>query len=484
MIVAIEKLKPFFSTCHRSDCFEPVLPCNQKYSIKGAALKVEMTCNDGHTEFWASSSDVGQGRECIPYINLKLIYFLFVTGLHYEKIKTIFSRCKILFFSATTYYKIKKKFLYNVIWSYWLAHQAENLEKLREARTGLVLCGDARFDSVGHSAKYMTYFIQETGSRVIIALEVGMKAQVKNSGEMEVKGCERLLKFLESVGLNIRVFSSDWSTTIRKLLETKFPHILHQNDPWHYNKNIKKRLYKSFHLKSCQNLPLWQRSITNMIWWALETSVGNPSLAKQKILSIFHHVTNRHEFEALVEFPKCAHEELTEERPWIDENSLEFKKLVEAIMGKDGRNLDNLDKMSEFVHTSDIESLNSLILKYCNKTYVYGWKGMLVRSALAAMDFNFNVNRSEKSTTAGDRLYKTKINRSASHASVVAQKVDKSYDYLFNIFDILLVCLEKGTIPIPKFPIDEALEKRKRHSFDKASLVDHFESKRKKAKYK
>lgn len=100
------------------------------------------------------------------------------------------------------------------------------------------------------------------------------------------------------------------------------------------------------------------------------------------------------------------------------------------------------------------------------------------------MDFNFNVNRSEKSTTAGDRLYKTKINRSASHASVVAQKVDKSYDYLFNIFDILLVCLEKGTVPIPKFPIDEALEKRKRHSFDKASLVDHFESKKKKAKSK
>ena len=61
----------------------------------------------------------------------------------------------------------------------------------------------------------MTYFIQETSSRMIIALEVGMKAQVKNSGEMEVKGCERLLKFLESVGLNIRVFSSDWSTTIR-----------------------------------------------------------------------------------------------------------------------------------------------------------------------------------------------------------------------------------------------------------------------------
>ena len=57
-----------------------------------------------------------------------------------------------------------------------------------------VLCGDARYDSPGFSAKYMTYFIQvtylklyfslisfcsqEASTKKIIAMEVGMKGQV------------------------------------------------------------------------------------------------------------------------------------------------------------------------------------------------------------------------------------------------------------------------------------------------------------------
>ena len=44
---------------------------------------------------------------------------------------------------------------------------------------------------------------------------------------------------------------------------------------------------------------------------------GNPGLAKQKILSIFHHVCNVHEFPALEDFQKCQHEAVLEERPWI-----------------------------------------------------------------------------------------------------------------------------------------------------------------------
>ena len=58
-----------------------------------------------------------------------------------------------------------------------------------------MLCGDARYDSPGFSAKYMTYFIQvifysisflynlhenaqEVSTKKIIAMEVGMKGQV------------------------------------------------------------------------------------------------------------------------------------------------------------------------------------------------------------------------------------------------------------------------------------------------------------------
>ena len=73
-----------------------------------------------------------------------------------------------------------------------------------------------------------------------------------------------------------------------------------------------------------------------MIWWSLSTSIGEilednfeskkdeisfilgkASLAKQKILSIFHHVSNTHKFPSFTEFKECAHGEIVETRPWI-----------------------------------------------------------------------------------------------------------------------------------------------------------------------
>ena len=71
------------------------------------------------------------------------------------------------------------------------------------------------------------------------------------------------------------------------------------------------------------------------------------------------------------------------------EGSVELEKLRQAVMGQNGRNLDDLEQMDgiiyglplvhnfkvkkilEFVHTSDLESVNSLILKYTSKRYSY-----------------------------------------------------------------------------------------------------------------
>ena len=39
----------------------------------------------------------------------------------------------------------------------------------------------------------------------------------------------------------------------------------------------------------------------------------------------------------------------------------------------------------------------------------FSWLGMLVRSAVAAMDFNFNVNRKSKISTDGKPMYKIKV---------------------------------------------------------------------------
>ena len=55
--------------------------------ILGAAVNVKMTCNSGHKESWASSRNVGQGKWTMPYINLLIILYSFMTGLGFDKLK-------------------------------------------------------------------------------------------------------------------------------------------------------------------------------------------------------------------------------------------------------------------------------------------------------------------------------------------------------------------------------------------------------------
>ena len=49
----------------------------------------------------------------------------------------------------------------------------------------------------------------------------------------------------------------------------------------------------------------------------INTNLGHAAQAKQKILSIFQHVTNVHQFPAFTLFKKCQHTDIVEDRPWI-----------------------------------------------------------------------------------------------------------------------------------------------------------------------
>ena len=182
---------------------------------------------------------MSKGKCKVPEINLDLIVYSFLSGLEYDPLKAFFDQCNVLYPSASTYYRYLQKYVYPVTWCFWLSHKEDNINKIRERNTGVTLAGDARFDSPGFSAKYATYCIQEKESKKIIAIEVGMKAQVNCSSQMEVNACQRLIEELLSSGLDIAVFASDRSTSVRKMMKIKFPRIKHQFDLWHWVTKIK-----------------------------------------------------------------------------------------------------------------------------------------------------------------------------------------------------------------------------------------------------
>ena len=129
---------------------------------------------------------------------------------------------------------------------------------------------------------------------------------------------------------------------------------------------------------------------------------------------------------------------------------------------------------------------------------------MLIRSALAALDFNFNVQRKSKVSADGKPMYKMKVcykrtfygvilfggpsmlspssedphrrelncitlifkkyncscfvkcnvqvDRTGTKVTIVPQKEKKDYSFQTNILDLVLECLEKVVIPDPEVP--------------------------------
>ena len=104
----------------------------------------------------------------------------------------------------------------------------------------------------------------------------------------------------------------------------------------------------------------------------------------------------------------------------------------------------------EFCHTGDIESLNSLQLKYANKTDHFGWLGMLIRSCLAAIDFNESVDRPQKTSTEGKELFREKVDRSGHNRTMVPVRVEKNESWKVSIMEKCVECLRTELIPNPQ----------------------------------
>ena len=117
--------------------------------------------------------------------------------------------------------------------------------------------------------------------------------------------------------------------------------------------------------------------------------MGDSALAKEKILSIFSHITNVHSFPHHKKYKKCAHEEKEEAKPYLKEGSIAMAKVKSCILGRNGQNLDDVDHMDAYLHTGMLENVNSLLaLKYAKKCHSYTWLGMWIRSIMAALDHN------------------------------------------------------------------------------------------------
>ena len=92
--------------------------------------------------------------------------------------------------------------------------------------------------------------------------------------------------------------------------------------------------------KHCKQLLPWIQSISNHLWWSVQTCNGDAQLHIDKWVSIVHHITNVHEWvgDKGSKYNKCVHLTLTPEEQcsnkWLRSRSIVHRTLSNEVKDK------------------------------------------------------------------------------------------------------------------------------------------------------
>ncbi len=130
---------------------------NPNVSMKknGTMVTISQHCRTcGPNSFsWKSQPTIKGG---FPAGNLLLSFASLMAGASISKLLLVFRHMGLSAYTARTYYYHQKKFLFPAVLRYWETYRLDLMNVLAKI-DDLVWCGDGRFDSMGHCAKYGAY---------------------------------------------------------------------------------------------------------------------------------------------------------------------------------------------------------------------------------------------------------------------------------------------------------------------------------------
>ena len=91
-----------------------------------------------------------------PAGNLLLSFAILMAGASISKINLVFKHMGMSIYTIRTYFNHQKNFIFPIVLIYWEIYRTILIGKINKIRQA-VWCGDGRFDSMGHCAKYGTY---------------------------------------------------------------------------------------------------------------------------------------------------------------------------------------------------------------------------------------------------------------------------------------------------------------------------------------
>ncbi|CAM4529848.1 unnamed protein product, partial [Leuciscus chuanchicus] len=342
---------------------------NVQKKVFGTFISVEQRCP--HCDFfrkWNSQPIILS----TPAGNLQLSVAVYANGASFFKVKRIFQAMKLKMIHYTTFRVHARRYIQPAIVHSWKTAQDGMMQQLRQQQN-IVLGGDMRADSPGHSAKFGSYSVMDlsvtsTGrggyqmtshaphpNNTIIDLQLVQSNEVGGSNNMEKEGLRRSLDLLSAHGVTFDSIAN----------------ITQYYDVWH----IEKVTTKGNHI----------------YWTAASFSSGPERVAKWT--SILNHIQDMHTHDDPI-FPHFT----------FPPGTTAFSRLEKILRNK--RILKDVEKLSPRHQTSSLEAFHSVILRFAPKNVVFSFLGMLCRLYLAALHFNENAGRPQATTAAGEQLFK------------------------------------------------------------------------------
>ncbi|XP_039681954.1 uncharacterized protein LOC120575300 [Perca fluviatilis] len=366
---------------------DSVAPFPTNIAIRGTAMSVEWICPNGHCLWrWNSQPVLKFGMQTGDFL---LSTNILLSGNNYTKVALLLKFMNMRMVNPNTHFTIQDSYCVDPIKTFWEEKRSEAISRLQGK--DVVLLGDGRNDSPGHSAQYCSYTTMELDSKEIVYVATIDKRQTNwNSNIMEKEGFIQTVDKLTQ-DLKVVEFCMDAHVQIAALLNPdkgryKDLRIHHSLDMW------------AGKVKGQSLLIHWLRDIVNHFWWCCKTAETFQQFLALWI-GVLHHVCNNHTWET----GSCQHDHLedTQGKQWIERDSKSHKALVDIVLNK--RWQKDVHKYLRFRSTAHLESFQNHILMYASKRQAFTPRVYDSRVVLAALDYNFHREQPTYRTAEGQQ---------------------------------------------------------------------------------
>ena len=142
--------------------------------ICGSMIKIKQTCDlCDHTREWCSQPMVVSK----PAGNLLMSAGILFSGSIPSEVLKMFKTCNIACISTSTFMNHQSYYLYTSNAHVWFSYQQDYLKDVKQEDRSVVLGGDGRSDTPGHSAKFGSYMTIDLEEGSVQLVQIWLKRE-------------------------------------------------------------------------------------------------------------------------------------------------------------------------------------------------------------------------------------------------------------------------------------------------------------------